>query len=250
VTLHLDFETFSPLDLKKCGVYKTYAHPQAGIHCMAWRIDDGPVRVWTPGQPFTSAFLNHVERTDREVVAHNANFERTIWRQIMEPRYGLAPIALERWRCTMAQARALALPAGLEDCCSAIGLPIKKDPVGYGVMLKFCKPRKVNDDGTFEWWHDDPAQAEKLDHLYEYCANDVEMECQLDARLLRLRPEEQALWRLDQRINDRGVETDPDLARRAEVVVTRTVKRLNDQMWGLSFLPSTRAHARNKPSIT
>lgn len=233
MTLHIDFETFSPLDLKKCGVYKTYAHPQAGIHCMAWRIDSRPVRVWTPGQRMHDELFAYIHGGG-EVVAHNANFERTIWRQIMAPRYSLPDIPLERWRCTMAQARALALPAGLEDCCAAIGLPIRKDPIGYGVMLKFCKPRKVNDDGTFEWWHDDPAQAEKLDHLYEYCANDVEMECLLDSRLLRLRPEEQKLWQLDQRINDRGVETDPELAERAKVIVDRELKRLNDNMWAVT----------------
>lgn len=231
MTLHADLETFSPLDLKKCGVYKTYAHPKAGVHCMAWRIDSDPVLLWTPGQPVPKRFREYVLDDGGDVVAHNANFERTLFRQILGPRYGFPDIPLERWRCTMAQARALALPAGLEDCCAAIGLDIRKDAVGYGLMLKFAKPRKVNDDGTFTWWHDDPAQADSLDRIYGYCANDVEMECLLDARLLRLRPDEQRLWQLDQRINDRGVETDPGLAQRAEVVVTRTVKRLNDQMW-------------------
>lgn len=51
--LHIDIETFSPIDLAKCGVYKYAEHALAAILLFAYSIDGGPVividqRRWNP----------------------------------------------------------------------------------------------------------------------------------------------------------------------------------------------------------
>src|SRR5690606_36064837 len=66
--------------------------------------------------------------------------------------------------------------------------------------------------------------------LYDYCKQDVEVERQLEKKIRPLPPFEQELWHLDQKINDRGVLVDEDLALAAKKIVQRTQDDLNDRM--------------------
>ena len=74
----------------------------------------------------------------------------------------------------MARAAAMGLPASLENLGAAIDADIQKDKDGHRLMLKMCKPRA---DGG---WQEKP---EDLERLFEYCANDVAVERQLERRL-------------------------------------------------------------------
>ena len=82
-----------------------------------------------------------------------------------------------------------------------MNLDISKDKQGYSLMLRMAKPRKVN---PLTWW-DVPARLEKL---HNYCKQDVEVERKLAGKLRSLSDKEQALWVLDQEINNRGVPVD------------------------------------------
>ena len=53
--------------------------------------------------------------------------------------------------------------------------------------------------------------AERLERLYKYCRQDVEVERELYVRLPPLSSAEQALWELSSKINERG------LLRRSEI---------------------------------
>lgn len=223
-TLHIDFETRSAVDLKAAGVEVYSKDPSTDIWCMAYAFGDGPVNLWTPSTPAiaVSNVKDYVKKGDT-VVAHNANFELEIWNNILAPRYGFPPLALEQLDDTMARAYAMALPGSLEMAAAAVGLDVSKDMAGRRLMLQMARPRRVNEDGTFVWWDDEDRKA----RLYAYCKTDVEVERALDKRLLPLSKRERELWLLDQRINARGIHIDKPAAAAAIKVVDSAKKRLD-----------------------
>ena len=114
---------------------------------------------------------------------------------MLAPRFGWPLIPLERHRCTMAMALAAGLPARLSAAADALELANRKDAAGERLMHQMSKPRRARQDedpaGTY--WFDDP---ERLDRLYAYCRQDVEVERELYTRLSPLPPAEQAIWAL------------------------------------------------------
>ena len=221
-TAHADFETRSACDLRVAGVRRYVEHPTTGIWCLAWRLDDGPVQLWHPGEPEPEALLEHVLLRGR-VVAHNAGFERAVWNTLL-PQW--PKLKIQQMDCTMARAQALGLPAGLDMLSQALGLKITKDREGYALMMRMCRPRAMNGDEPV-WWN----EADKVRRLGEYCRTDVEVECLVDEALPALSATERRVWELDQAINDRGVRLDIPLAEHAVSVVAEARRRANDRMW-------------------
>lgn len=224
-SLHLDFETRSPVELKKSGTYVYAEHPDTDIWCAAYALGDEPVRLWLPGDPCPDDVFDHILGGGL-VVAHNAAFERVIWHHIFTPRYGWLEPRLEQWRCTMAMALALSLPAGLDDLAGALNIGEKKDDAGYRKMMQMAKPRRRNEDGSLVWWDDE----ERRQGLYAYCKQDVVVEREIEKKLLPLRPAEQKLWQIDQKINDRGVYVDVDLCESANAIADAMQDRLDKAM--------------------
>lgn len=232
-TIHLDFETRSAAELRDVGVYVYADHPSTDVWCMAWAVDDGPVRLWQRilghsrlVQPGFPQFQQLLKDPQTVIVAHNAQFEHVIWNSVMTRRYGWPELPVEKMRCTMAAAYAMSLPGSLDQAGAALGLDSQKDMAGHRLMLQMARPRKVEADGTITWW-DEP---EKLQRLYDYCKRDVEVERLLDKRLRQLSPSEHRIWLLDQNINRRGVAIDKTLCLRAQRVVERATRRLDDRM--------------------
>lgn len=252
-TLHIDFETRSTVDLRRAGVYVYAQNPETNVWCAAYAVDDGEIKLWVPGifeiedfdfnEPvleLNNAAAGKLARgvprdiiravvENWTIVAHNASFERVIWKHILTPRYGWPEPKLTQWRCTMAMALALSLPASLENAAAAVGIAARKDMDGHGTMMRMAKPRRARKgempNGTY--WFDDEERRQKL---YAYCRNDVEVERQLEKRLLPLRPDEQRLWWLDQTINDRGVFVDTKLCHAALKIVGQAAAWLDDEM--------------------
>lgn len=223
--LHLDLETRSVVDLRKQGVYVYAEHPLTSITCMAYAFDDGPVMLWKRGEPCPPDVRAHVE-AGGEVSSWNAAFERIMWWSILSHREGWPKPAISQFRCVMVQAMAMSLPASLEMAAPALGIAEGKDMTGSRLAIQMSKPRKWNKDGTVIWWDDE----ERLQKLYAYCKQDVVVEREVDARLVPLRPSEQKLWILDQRINDRGVKVDVALCRQAGKVVEQATDKLDKLM--------------------
>lgn len=226
---HLDFETRSTVDLKKAGVYRYAEHPTTDVLCMSWRVGDGPVFRWSAGDPPPMELLAHVE-AGGEVAAHNAGFERTIWNAVMHVRHGWPRLSIDQQDCTMARAMALALPGGLDQLSTALKTATTKDKDGHRLMMQMCKPRRYEPDGSPVWWDD----ADRLARLGRYCDQDVETETLVDQALPKLTPYEKEVWRLDQRINERGVRIDVAFAEKALQVVAEARKRADDRMWWLT----------------
>lgn len=203
--LHIDDETRSVADLPKVGLANYAEHPTTGLWCKAFAFDDDPVQLWTldgaSDEAAVRAAKEHIRKGGR-VYAHNGSFEIEISRHV-DPRHGWPTITVEQMRCTMAMAYAMGLPGSLEQCAAALGIEQQKDMKGSRVMLQLSRPRRMDGD-TPIWW-DDPA---KLQILYDYCRQDVEVERAAHARMLELSDDEQALWRMYQRINARGIPID------------------------------------------
>lgn len=234
--LSIDFETRSAVDLKATGVYPYAAHPSTDVICMAWAFDDEEVELWTPSKafvhdgqqgiednPLPERIAEHIENGG-EVRGWNANgFERHIWREVMVKRYAAPAVADEQWQDTMAEARAMSLPGGLDQAAKVTGVMQQKDDKGYRLMLQMSKPRRVDPDGTIVWW-DTP---EKLTKLYDYCKQDVRTERAVYKVIRRLSANEREVFLLDQRMNDRGVRFDRQLIDAAQVIVDTGVERTN-----------------------
>ncbi|MBN9348284.1 MAG: hypothetical protein J0I48_19150 [Devosia sp.] len=205
----IDFETASTLDLRKTGAHEYARHPDTRILCLSYAFEGAKVKRWKPGEPFPQELADHVARR-RHVHGWNVGFELVIWNYVLLRQHPeLCPLEVGQLRDTMARAAYWGLPLSLDEAAKAVGLPPEfwKDKDGHRLMMQMNKPRRTK--SGLSWWHEeDPA---KLDRLQDYCDQDVVTEASVGALIPALPEEEQALWELDQKINERGVQVDLDM---------------------------------------
>lgn len=246
----IDWETRAARNLKKTGVEAYTECPHFAVSCLAWCYDRGDgVNLPVHGVQFIrgrevqgdhghneslaelQGLFDHVA-AGRPVVAHNARFELSVWRE-MSRREGWPELRVSQLHDTMALARAIAMPAALADLAPALKLSIEKDLAGHSLMLKLCKPRKPRKGEPKDaiLWHEDVAD---LAGQFEYCKRDVETERDVWRKLPPLRPEERETWELDQAINDAGVYVDVEAARNCLRIVNDEQARLNAELWRLT----------------
>ena len=209
-TLSIDIETYSSVDLRQSGVYAYSASPDFTILLFGYAFDEAPARVvdLAQGERIPPDVMDALRDPGVLKTAYNANFERTCLaaylKQAMPP---------EQWRCTAVQGSAAGLPGSLELAGRALGLPEDKQKLSTGKALirYYCTPAK---GGTRRTPQDHP---ERWEQFKEYNRQDVEAERDIKRQLAgyELPPEEQRLWELDQRINDRGVRVDLPLIHQA-----------------------------------
>ena len=212
--LGIDIETFSDVDLIKCGVYAYADSPAFEVLLFAYSFDGGETRVIDiaqgeelPGEVAEAVFDGSVVKT-----AFNANFERTC----LSKHFGryLPP---DSWHCSAVQAAVLALPRSLEDVGAVLGLDEQKMKEGRELIRYFCvpcKPTKANGGRRRNL----PCHApEKWEVFKRYCVRDVDVEKAIRRKLGKfpIPAGEMEVYRLDQRINDRGVLVDMGLVRQA-----------------------------------
>lgn len=222
----LDFETRSTIDLKTAGSTRYAKHPTTDVWCACFYVPElDDIVVWRPGMPH-GVLAELAANPDVIFRAWNAAFERRIWREIMVKRYGFPDIPLERWRCTAAEAAACALPRKLESAARVLGAAQQKDDAGHRLMLRMAKPRRFLPDGTPEWW-DTPDRVERL---ISYCMQDVRTEMAVKRQVRDLTDYELRVYQLDQRINDRGVMLDRQLALAVQALAGEAVDRANVEL--------------------
>jgi DNA polymerase len=232
--LFRDYETRSTLSLPDVGAWKYASHPTTDVWCCAYAVDDGPIKLWIPGDPVPPEFIEAAQNPDWVVSAFNDHFERLIEQHIMGPRYGWPITPVERHRCSQAAALAHALPAKLETVARALNLDQQKDDAGRRTMLQMAMPRPPRQDEDPEglYWFDD---AEHRERLYKYCKQDTATERAIHRRIGSLSPEEQSLWALDAEINDRGLFIDGELldaaihiAEAAQTAINTELQQITD----------------------
>ena len=223
--LFLDLETRSTVDLRKTGAYVYASDPSTSVTVARLAIGMEEPWEWRPGRELLPKYRAHLEDPMREVVAHNAQFERLLIEGVLHPHHGWPLVAIDRWICTMARVRAQALPASLDGAGMALGLPIKKDGDGYRLMLQMCKPRRMA-DGSLAWWEDE----DRMTRLSDYCSTDVKVERQIFRSTAALPQPELDVWDLTETMNDRGVRFDHSFVQAARIVAEETQALLNNDM--------------------
>ena len=227
--LYLDLETFSDIDLPKCGAHKYARGRNTDIMCACFAFDDEQVYLWLPGMPIPRRVTEHIE-SGGEVWSHNAQFEVEIINNVGIRRYSWPYIYAEQAVCTMAVAYAMGLPGSLSGAAAALGVAVQKDLAGRRVTLQYAQPKDVDASGKIIRW-DDP---DKLKTIWEYCRTDVLVEREISNRMMRLSPYEVNVWRLDQKINSRGICVDVKSVLAATSIVEAEKIRLTKEIQDVS----------------
>jgi DNA polymerase len=225
-----DFETCSQGDLPRIGAWKYAREPSTRILCFSWAVEDGEPDLWFPPNPPPRRLLKIIE-AGCEFHAWNAQFEFNIWNAVGR-LYGLPPLPIERFHCTMARALYWGVPPKLEQAAQVVGTSVRKDKKGADLMRKMSQPRLLKDSPEIRWW--DRDESDLLLDLGEYCRQDVRTERAV-ARCLKPMPTvERQLWLLDQRMNMRGLRVDENAVWRMREVVDDELKRLGGVLRGLT----------------
>lgn len=213
-SLSIDIETFSSVSLTKAGVYRYAEAPDFEIMLFGYSVNGDPVRVidLACGETLPEEIVAAILNPSVLKWAFNAQFER-----VCLSRYLGVPLSPDSWRCSMVWAATLGLPLSLESAGMALGLEKQKLAEGKDLIRYFCRPcapTRANGGRTRNFPSDSP---EKWARFKEYNARDVEAEMEIQRKLSRFPvPEsEWAHYRLDQRINDRGIRLDMELVRKA-----------------------------------
>ncbi len=231
----IDIETYSPVDLSACGVYKYAEHPDFEVLLFACSVNGGPVAVYdlACGERLPERITAAL--TDPAVLktAYNAAFERVCLGRMLGLR--LDP---RQWECTMVRGAMGGLPLGLDACGEALGIERKKMREGRDLIRYFCMPcraTKANGGRTRNLPGDAPDRWETFK---AYCRRDVEAEQEIRQRLggVPFTPEERALYAVDQDINDRGVAVDLPLAEAAARMDAAEKARLSAEAVRISGL--------------
>jgi DNA polymerase len=119
--LHRDDETRSCVSLKKLGAHKYAADPNTQFLCRAFAVDDGPVQLWTRGDPIPAEFSEAARNPNWSVAAHGDHFESANERHILGPQFNWPLVPPERHICTQAMCLAVGLPAKLSAAADALG---------------------------------------------------------------------------------------------------------------------------------
>lgn len=210
----VDIETYSSVDLIKSGVYAYTEAPDFDILLIGYKYDDEDevhvIDTLAVDRDFNEELYEFRQAlTDPSIVktAFNANFERTCLAKWIG-----ADMPPEEWRCTMVKALTMGLPGNLEGAGTALGLPEDKlkDPQGKALIQFFskpCKPTRTNGQRTRNLPAHDP---EKWKLFIAYNRQDVITEQEILKKLAvyKIPDSEQALWSLDQHMNDNGVNLD------------------------------------------
>lgn len=222
--LSVDLETFSSVNLGKCGVYKYAESDDFEILLFGYSVDGSEVQVVDLAQGETIPEVVLSALTDETVTkwAFNAQFERVcLSRYLRDKGINVNPgqtvkseslfLNPSSWHCTMIWSATLGLPMSLESVGAVLGLDKQKLTEGKNLIKYFClpcNPTKVNGGRTRnKYFHD----KEKWEQFKSYNKRDVEVEMSIQEKLSRF-PVPDFLWQefyLDQTINDRGIGIDP-----------------------------------------
>ena len=246
--LVLDIETFSSVDLAKCGVYKYAASEDFEILLFAYSGDYGPVQVvdLASGESIPCEILDALQNPNIIKHAFNAAFERvclSFWlaqRKILSTDQNGIPAFLGAagWHCDMVWCAYLSLPLSLEKAGAVLKVEQQKMKEGKDLIKYFCipcKPTKTNGGRGRNLPGDDP---EKWQLFKAYNKRDVETEIAIEKKISKVTIPHN-IWKeyeLDQQINDRGVLIDMDLVKAAMKLDEQSRDGLVKEMCSLTML--------------
>lgn len=251
--ISIDIETFSDVDLQKCGVYKYAQSPNFEILLFAYSVDSGEVSVidLAQGETLPEEILDAL--TDEQITkwAFNANFERACLSEYLRRFYPEKFVSYSipedsvgnyldpsSWKCSMVWSAYMGLPLSLAGAGAVLGLEEQKLTEGKELIRYFCvpcKPTKVNGGRIRNLPQHDET---KWEMFKKYNKRDVEVEMSIQDRLRKF-PVPDFVWEeyhLDQEINDRGIALDMDVVTNAITFDEKSKTVLIDKMQELTGL--------------
>ncbi|OCG25935.1 DNA polymerase I [Gilliamella sp. HK2] len=233
--LYLDTETYNEQPISK-GVY-AYAET-VEIMLFQYAFNDGPVYVvdLANGGKLPQEVINLLLNPEVLLFAQNSMFDRTVLTRgnLLKDRPDIidAISKPERWRDSMVIAYAHSLKGGLDDLCEIFKLETDKakDKEGKALVQLFCKPRPKTSKIRRATSKTHPEEWEKFKH---YAKQDIVSMREVVKKMPNWNMQdgsaELEFWHLDQRINDRGVCIDVDLATKAVECINSEQQRLADE---------------------
>ena len=233
--ISIDIESYSDVDLSKCGVYKYSSSQNFEILLFGYSVDGGDVKVidLACGEKIPAEILAALSDESVTKWAFNAMFERVCLSNYLGE--WLEP---ESWKCSMVWSATLGLPLSLENVGAVLGLEKQKLSEGKDLSRYFCvpcKPTKTNGGRTRNLPEHD---REKWERFKAYNLRDVEAEMQIQQRLVKF-PMPDFVWEeywQDQEINDRGIGVDMEMVRNAIAMDGRSKSELSAAMQELTEL--------------
>ena len=261
--ISIDIETFSDVDLNKCGVYKYTESDEFEILLFGYSVDGGEVCVTdlACGETIPDEILKAL--TDEKVTkwAFNASFERICLSKYLRTNYpqyfksyNSDDIALKRylnpasWKCTMVWSAYIGLPLSLKAVGEVLKLSQQKMDEGKALIRYFsvpCKPTKANGNRMRNLPEDD---IDKWEVFKAYNKRDVEVEMGIQKKLCNF-PVPDFVWEeywLDQEINDRGIALDMEVVTNAIALDEVTGKKLKSVMQNITDLENPNSVAQIK----
>lgn len=216
--LSVDIETFSSVDLGKSGVYRYAESKDFEILLFGYSVNGSPVRVvdLACGEKLPEEIRKAISDPTVMKWAFNAQFERICLSRFLGMPTGeyLDPVS---WHCTMIWSATLGLPMSLAGVGTVLGLEKQKLTEGKELIRYFCVPCKATKANGGRTRNLPAHDWTKWERFKSYNLRDVETEMEIQKKLSRF-PVSEDEWRnycLDQKINDRGVALDMELAHRA-----------------------------------
>lgn len=245
--ISIDLETYSDVDLKKCGVYR-YAESDAfEILLFAYSVNNEEVQVidLAQGEDIPEEILAAL--TDDSIIkwAYNASFERvclSYWLKKHYPEYFKSYsidadtvgnyLDPSSWRCSRIWGAYMGLPLSLEGIGAVLKLTDQKMKEGKDLIRYFCSPCKATKANGGRTRNLPEHDLERWEVFKSYNKRDVEVELAVKERLARY-PVPEFIWEqyhLDQEINDRGIGVDMQLVENAILIDAQTKQFLLSQM--------------------
>ncbi|MDD6599195.1 MAG: DNA polymerase [Galactobacillus timonensis] len=249
--MSIDLETYSDVNITKCGAYKYAESDEFEILLFGVSVDSGPVTVYdlACGDTIPEDILAALSDENVTKWAFNASFERIClsnWLKRHHPRYFTGYSIPEdpagqyldpaSWKCTMIWSAYMGLPLSLEGVGAVLKLQNQKLKEGKDLIRYFCspcKPTKSNGGRTRNLPEHDP---EKWSLFKSYNKRDVEVEMAIQKRLSKYSVPD-FIWdeyHLDQEINDRGIALDMDVVENAITFDERSKATLSETMQGIT----------------
>lgn len=245
--MSIDLETYSDIDITKCGAYKYAESDYFEILLFGVSVNGGPVKVYdlACGDTIPEEILAALSDENITKWAFNASFERIClsnWLKRHCPEhfrgYSIPEDPASKyldpssWKCTMIWSAYMGLPLSLEGVGAVLKLQDQKLKEGKDLIRYFCKPCKPTKANGGRTRNLPQHDSEKWILFKEYNRRDVEVEIAIKQKLARF-PVPDFIWdeyHLDQEINDHGIVIDPEFVSNAIAFDERSKASLMSKM--------------------
>jgi len=237
--ISIDIETFSSVDLKKCGVYRYAEGDDFEVLLFGYSIDGGEVQVidLVCGEKIPPAIVSALSEPTITKWAFNAQFERICLSRFLGMPTG-SYLDPKGWHCSMVWSATLGLPLSLEGAGAVLGLEKQKLQEGKSLIKYFCVPCAPTKTNGGRRRNLPQHDTENWETFKAYNKRDVETEIGIQEKLSKF-PVSDTEWDnywLDQIINDRGITLDMDFVKQAICCDEVTKTRLRGIMQNLTSL--------------